>query len=60
MAPTVPIGKERIRVCLHAGNEVDEVDRLVASIGVWVTELSTLGDRETVGKDLGKLQIAKL
>ncbi|KAF7174987.1 hypothetical protein CNMCM7691_005455 [Aspergillus felis] len=26
MAPTVPAGRERVRVCLHAGNTVEEID----------------------------------
>ncbi|GAQ03662.1 8-amino-7-oxononanoate synthase [Aspergillus lentulus] len=29
MAPTVPAGRERVRVCLHAGNTVEEIDGLV-------------------------------
>lgn len=35
--PTVPHGAERIRVCLHAGNSVEEVERLVGRIGAWVS-----------------------
>lgn len=34
--PTVPAGAERIRVCLHAGNTVQEVEALVAKIRDWV------------------------
>ncbi|KIW03197.1 uncharacterized protein PV09_05423 [Verruconis gallopava] len=34
--PTVPT--RRVRVCLHAGNTVDEVDRLVRSIESWVRD----------------------
>lgn len=34
--PTVPLGAERIRVCLHAGNSVEEVEKLVRRIGEWV------------------------
>lgn len=33
--PTVPEGTERIRVCLHAGNTVEQVEALVAVIRVW-------------------------
>ncbi|KAF4295225.1 hypothetical protein KXV22_009289 [Aspergillus fumigatus] len=29
MAPTVPAGRERVRVCLHAGNTMEEIDGLV-------------------------------
>ncbi|GBE90109.1 predicted protein [Sparassis crispa] len=33
--PTVPKGGERVRVCLHAGNTVEEVERLVAAVVEW-------------------------
>lgn len=36
VAPTVPHGTERVRVCLHAGNTEWEVEKLVVSIGEWV------------------------
>jgi 8-amino-7-oxononanoate synthase len=36
VAPTVPRGKERIRVCLHAGNTVGEVEGLVAAVEEWL------------------------
>ena len=36
VAPTVPVGAERVRVCLHAGNRFEEVGRLVGVIGRWV------------------------
>jgi 8-amino-7-oxononanoate synthase len=32
--PTVPT--RRVRVCLHAGNSIEEVDRLVQKIDEWV------------------------
>lgn len=35
VAPTVPVGKERVRVCLHAGNTTEEIDALVERIGKW-------------------------
>lgn len=35
VAPTVPHGTERVRVCVHAGNTEKEVERLVAAIGEW-------------------------
>ena len=34
--PTVP--RRRVRVCLHAGNTVEEVDRLVETIEGWVRD----------------------
>lgn len=38
MPPTVPAGKERVRVCLHAGNTVEEMDGLVNIIRLWISE----------------------
>jgi 8-amino-7-oxononanoate synthase len=35
MFPTVPKGKERVRICLHAGNSKDEVDGLISGIVRW-------------------------
>ncbi|KAK5135021.1 hypothetical protein LTR08_005681 [Meristemomyces frigidus] len=34
--PTVPLGTERIRICLHAGNTIQQVDDLVEIIRSWV------------------------
>ena len=36
--PTVPKGKDRIRVCLHAGNTKEEVDRLAHAMVEWARE----------------------
>lgn len=36
VAPTVPAGSERVRVCLHAGNTVEEVEGLVGAMRAWV------------------------
>jgi 8-amino-7-oxononanoate synthase len=36
VAPTVPKGSERVRVCLHAGNTIGEVEGLVRAISIWV------------------------
>ncbi|KAF9694752.1 hypothetical protein EKO04_007405 [Ascochyta lentis] len=35
VAPTVPLGTERVRICLHAGNTVDEVEMLVGALEKW-------------------------
>lgn len=35
MPPTVPVGSERIRVCLHAGNSDEDVARLVGAARAW-------------------------
>lgn len=34
--PTVPRGKERIRICLHAGNTTAQVIDLVAALREWI------------------------
>lgn len=36
VAPTVPVGSERIRVCLHAGNTMAQVEGLVAAVEAWL------------------------
>ncbi|KAH6634511.1 pyridoxal phosphate-dependent transferase [Chaetomium sp. MPI-SDFR-AT-0129] len=43
VAPTVPRGEERIRVCLHAKNTLDEVQGLVTAIEEWVLEAMRTG-----------------
>ncbi|GES62965.1 aminotransferase [Aspergillus terreus] len=40
MAPTVPAGKERVRVCLHAGNTAEEIDGLVTTIQRWLNGMT--------------------
>lgn len=35
VSPTVPQGTERVRICLHAGNTVHEVETLVEALQVW-------------------------
>lgn len=34
--PTVPEGTSRVRVCLHAGNTTEEVDKLCRNISAWI------------------------
>lgn len=34
--PTVPEGTSRVRVCLHASNTTDEIDRLCRTITSWI------------------------
>lgn len=36
VAPTVPAGTDRVRICLHAGNSVQECDGLCEAIEEWV------------------------
>ncbi|KAK1971949.1 aminotransferase class I and II [Colletotrichum sublineola] len=41
VAPTVPAGSERVRICLHAGNTFDEVEGLVSAIEGWLVAQPT-------------------
>ena len=36
VAPTVPEGTERVRVCLHAGNTTQQIDRFVECVADWI------------------------
>ncbi|KAI5840294.1 pyridoxal phosphate-dependent transferase [Morchella snyderi] len=36
--PTVPKGTERVRICVHAGNTVADVEALVEAVREWVVE----------------------
>lgn len=36
VAPTVPKGSERVRICLHAANTESQVDALARAIAAWV------------------------
>jgi 8-amino-7-oxononanoate synthase len=38
--PTVPVGTARVRICLHAGNTVVEVKKLVRALEIWCEEQS--------------------
>jgi 8-amino-7-oxononanoate synthase len=38
MPPTIPEGKERVRVCLHAGNTEAEIDGLTRMIQSWLDQ----------------------
>ncbi|KAL2841429.1 pyridoxal phosphate-dependent transferase [Aspergillus pseudoustus] len=38
MPPTVPVGRERVRVCLHAGNTMEEIDGLIKTIETWLQQ----------------------
>ncbi|CAG7963123.1 unnamed protein product [Penicillium salamii] len=41
MPPTIPEGKERVRVCLHSGNTEAEIDELAETIQSWLNQSST-------------------
>jgi len=34
--PTVPKGTERVRVCLHSGNTILDIEGLIGKIGEWL------------------------
>lgn len=36
VAPTVPVGTERVRVCLHAGNTFEQIDGFVGVVQRWI------------------------
>ena len=40
--PTVPEGTQRVRVCLHAGNSFENVQRLVERIKEWLVKMDGL------------------
>jgi 8-amino-7-oxononanoate synthase len=37
MPPTVPARTQRVRVCVHAGNTVEEIQRLLDTLSRWVS-----------------------
>lgn len=41
VAPTVPKGHDRVRVCLHAANTMSEVHGLVKTVGAWLAAWRT-------------------
>lgn len=50
--PTVPKGKDRVRVCLHAGNSREEVYALAVAMSEWAR-----GEMQKVTKaDVGSRQ----
>lgn len=56
--PTVPEGTSRVRVCLHAGNTVEEIRRLVGTMEEWCARRAQSSEAETtkrVGKEDGVL-----
>ena len=49
--PTVPEGTERVRVCLHAGNSVEQIQTLVRSLNSWIVARTSEGNaRPKTGK----------
>ena len=49
--PTVPKGKDRVRVCLHAGNSWSEIDRLIEAILEWAVDIVAKSKKEAKPKE---------
>lgn len=47
VAPTVPAGQDRVRLCLHAGNTFEEVQGLCKEIEVWVRQQRSTAESDT-------------
>ena len=61
--PTVPVGTDRVRVCLHAGNQIEEVKRLVRVVKEWVDEQMETERATSVrikDQSTGRMEMAKL
>ncbi|KAI1736135.1 PLP-dependent transferase [Xylaria scruposa] len=50
VAPTVPQGQERVRICIHAANTIEQIDGLCRAIETWLGHLVTMRDADTWGK----------
>jgi 8-amino-7-oxononanoate synthase len=40
LSPTVPLGKERLRFCIHAYNTVQEIDKVLKMLSTFVNNLA--------------------
>lgn len=56
--PTVPKGKDRVRVCLHAGNTRDDVDKLIMGIVKWAEETMRAQEASMAGVSTGTRRVA--
>lgn len=57
--PTVAEGTQRVRVCLHAGNTVTEVGRLVGALEEWCVERAGEGEGEGARKKDGEERVGQ-
>ncbi|EXJ96008.1 hypothetical protein A1O1_01134 [Capronia coronata CBS 617.96] len=53
--PTVPEGTERVRVCLHSGNTVEQIDSFVACVKAWIMKESKKPSQQDEGQLLAKI-----
>lgn len=49
--PTVPVGTERVRVCLHAGNTEAEIAGLVSRVQEWADSQEKLNPENVDGTE---------
>lgn len=49
VAPTVPEGSERVRICLHAGNTAKEVEALLEAVEEWLRTRMQADAGKTIG-----------
>lgn len=47
VAPTVPRGQDRIRICLHGTNTIEQIDALFQAIETWLRHLEMAQHTET-------------
>ncbi|KAI1111030.1 PLP-dependent transferase [Nemania sp. NC0429] len=47
VAPTVPHGQDRIRICLHGTNTIEQIDALSRAIEAWLRHLEMTQNAET-------------
>lgn len=57
--PTVPEGTQRVRVCLHAGNSFEDVQRLVERIKAWLGKMDGLDEDDDQRVDSQRLEFVK-
>lgn len=63
VSPTVPVGTERVRVCLHAGNTTDQIDKFVECVRTWIVSEGAVQQQallEQVQSRVEKPLIAKI
>ncbi|GJN83980.1 hypothetical protein PLIIFM63780_007531 [Purpureocillium lilacinum] len=48
VAPTVPAGTDRVRMCLHAGNTIEEVELFCKAVEAWVQQQQDTGTHSEV------------
>lgn len=57
--PTVPEGTQRVRVCLHAGNSFEDVQRLAERIKAWLGKMDGLDGEDIQRVDSQRLDFVK-